>query len=208
MKKPGKAKGFNNKQIDAVLAFLSTTRWPQRNKVIFLLAVRAGLRPCEISRLTWDDVLEYDKKTISGEIIIPKEITKKTMNKNNIFVHEERTICMADDLIEALQILYNDMRREYVKPEDRIIYNQESASMTPAGISQLFNYWLTRCMKWKNYSAYSGRRTFITKNARNIILAGGSLHDVMRMAGHKSLNTTQIYIEENKEAQRKSVNMT
>jgi integrase len=40
-------------QIEAVLGYLVKTRWPTRNRVIFLLSVKAGLRAKEIARLTW-----------------------------------------------------------------------------------------------------------------------------------------------------------
>jgi integrase/recombinase XerD len=50
------AKVLSKQQQDAVLAFLKTTRQPLRNRVIFLLSVRAGLRAKEIASLTWDMV--------------------------------------------------------------------------------------------------------------------------------------------------------
>jgi hypothetical protein len=36
-----------------VLGYLAKTRWPTRNRVIFLLSVKAGLRAKEIACLTW-----------------------------------------------------------------------------------------------------------------------------------------------------------
>jgi integrase len=36
-----------------MLAYLSTTRHPERNRVIFLMSVKAGLRAKEIAKLTW-----------------------------------------------------------------------------------------------------------------------------------------------------------
>jgi integrase len=38
---------------DAVLLYLTKTRYPDRNRAIFLLSVRAGLRAKEIASLTW-----------------------------------------------------------------------------------------------------------------------------------------------------------
>ncbi len=54
---------------------------------------------------------------------------------------------------------------------------------------------------------HSGRRTAITKWARNITTAGGSLKDVQELAGHSALSTTQGYIDENKNAKRRVVDM-
>lgn len=56
-------------------------------------------------------------------------------------------------------------------------------------------------------SSHSGRRTFLTNAARRISLAGGSIRDVMALAGHQHLSTTQRYVEADSEAQRKVVAM-
>ena len=40
----------------------------------------------------------------------------------------------------------------------------------------------------------------VTKAARKIVEAGGSLRDVQQLAGHRSLQTTQGYIDENPQA--------
>ena len=47
------AKILTKGQTDAVLAYLTSTRYPERNRAIFLLSVRAGLRAKEIAGLTW-----------------------------------------------------------------------------------------------------------------------------------------------------------
>jgi integrase len=44
--------------IDDLLIFASCTRHPLRNRVIVLLAAKAGLRAGEIANLTWDMVLD------------------------------------------------------------------------------------------------------------------------------------------------------
>jgi integrase/recombinase XerD len=47
------AKILTKGQTEAVLAYLTSTRYPERNRAVFLLSVRAGLRAKEIASLTW-----------------------------------------------------------------------------------------------------------------------------------------------------------
>ena len=54
-------------------------------------------------------------------------------------------------------------------------------------------------------SSHSGRRTFVTQGARLIHKVGGSLRDIQELVGHKSLKTTQGYIEGSSDAQRRLI---
>ena len=56
------AKVLSKGQIDAVHAYLASTRHPDRNRLIFLLSVKAGLRAKEIASLTWPMVTDAEAK--------------------------------------------------------------------------------------------------------------------------------------------------
>ena len=56
------AKILTKGQTEAVLAYLTSTRYPERNRAIFLLSVRAGLRAKEIASLTWEMLTDAEGK--------------------------------------------------------------------------------------------------------------------------------------------------
>ena len=60
---------------------------------------------------------------------------------------------------------------------------------------------------YEGCSSHSGRRTFITSAARVLARSGGSLRDVQLLAGHRSIETTQAYIDGDTKAQRKLVSL-
>ena len=73
---PGKqAKILSLGDVNDLLVFANCTRHPLRNRVIVLLAAKAGLRAGEIANLTWDMVV--DPTGDVGSVIELRDIAAK-----------------------------------------------------------------------------------------------------------------------------------
>jgi len=84
--------------------------------------------------------------------------------------------------------------------------SERGGPMTPQSIAVWFAN-AYRVIGLNGCSSHSGRRTFITRAARLVHRAGGSLRDVQLLAGHRSIQTTQRYIDGDTDAQRKLVSL-
>ncbi len=87
-----------------------------------------------------------------------------------------------------------------------VVTSERRGAMTPSSIVVWFNR-AFKSIGLQGCSSHSGRRTFVTRAARLVHKAGGSLRDVQLLAGHRSIQTTQRYIDGDSDAQRKLVSM-
>jgi len=69
------AKTLTKAQVEAALNYLSSSRYPLRNRLILLLSVKAGLRAKEIASLTWDMATTSDGE-IGTAIHLTNEASK------------------------------------------------------------------------------------------------------------------------------------
>ena len=185
------AKILSNQQINDLLVFASSTRNPNRDRLIVLLSVKAGLRAGEIANLPWDMVLSP-----SGEVGHSIELHDSAAKKNS-----GRLIPIHPCLRTALAAC-----REKAVGAGPVIRSERGAAMRPVSIVNWFAL-AYRAVGLEGCSSHSGRRTFITRAARLVHKAGGSLRDVQLLAGHRSIQTTQRYIDGDSDAQRKLVSM-
>lgn len=197
MQKVKRARTISDRQAKIILAYFEKTNHPDRNRVIFMLSLKLGLRAIEIAGLCWYHVLNNEQDAIDEKIHLTDDITKKGSG---------REFYMGNEVREALWDLYTSYQYKPF-PHDRVVLTQSRVPFTRNGISVLFHRWFTQIFMWEGYSSHSGRRSYITKMAQVSALCGGSLREVQKMAGHKWLTTTQLYIEENPEAQKKMANM-
>jgi integrase len=91
-------------------------------------------------------------------------------------------------------------------PTDRTIHSERDAGMSPVAV-QVWFHRLYQSLRFAGASSHSGRRTFVTRCAKKIIEAGGSLRDVQELAGHASLSTTRRYIQGDTAAKRRVLDL-
>ena len=192
------AKTLNRAQIKTVSEFLSNNRYGLRDQTIFYFSVKCGLRAKEIATLNWSMVMESDG-SVSDNLYLPNSSSKGNSG---------RIVPLNKDLKKNLvEMLKEHQVYEGFDPSTAsLIITERSKSTSPQAIVNMFQRWYCR-LGLIGCSSHSGRRTFITETAKKISVVGGSIRDVQMMAGHSSLQTTQRYIEADRECQRKVVNL-
>ena len=173
-----------------LLRTVARARHPKRNRVIVLLSVKAGLRACEISRITWPMVLDA-RGRVSDIMELPAKAAKKGSGRR-IPIHTE--------LKRALALLLKSNSSKM----GPVILSERQCAMTAGSLVNWFKAYYNQ-MGLAGCTSHSGRRTFVTLAARLIHKAGGSLRDVQELAGHKSIKTTQGYIDGSSDAQRRLI---
>jgi integrase/recombinase XerD len=185
------AKILSERHLKYLLTYIGATRYPDRNRIIVLLSVKAGLRAGEIANLTWDMVLDP-----SGEIGTTIELHDRAAKKSS-----GRRVPVHPDLHAALMAW-----RQRTVEQGPVVRSERGGPMTATSIVNWFAkaYWR---LHLNGCSSHSGRRTFITRAARLVHQAGGSLRDVQLLAGHRSIVTTERYIDGDTDVQRRLVSM-
>lgn len=188
------AKIMTKAQQDAVLGFLSTTAQADRNRVIFLLSMRAGLRAKEIANVTWSMITDSEGQIT--DCLNLQDIASKGRSGGAVWLNS--------DLKTAL-VKYQSVCGS-VNQSDTVIKSYRSKSMSAQQIVNMMRSWYL-ALGFNGCSSHSGRRTFITNAAKKISSVGGSIRDVQMLARHSSLQMTQRYIEADVEAQKRVVQL-
>ena len=164
-----------------------------RNDAIILLSFNAGLRACEIAGLDWSMLLTA-RGRVGWTLHVGRGIAKNGRSRE-LPVHP------------ALRATLSELHGYYGNPRrGAVILSQKGGHMTPRSVVNWFAQTFAE-LGLKGCSSHSGRRTFITRSAKLVAKAGGSLRDVQILVGHKDLATTQRYIDGDTQAQRKLVAM-
>lgn len=160
-----------------------------RDRVLLLLSLRGGLRACEIAGLEWSMVLDPAGR-VGSALTVPDRIAKKGGG---------RRMPLHPELRAALQAL-----ARAGSTDGPVVRSRRGGHLAPNSVVNWFRD-LYAEIGAQGCSSHSGRRTFITHAARNAHRAGASLRDVQLLAGHRSIEVTQGYIDGDTDAQRRLV---
>lgn len=188
-RKMKQAKVLSQSELKRVLAVVAQGPHAARNRIALLLSHYAGLRVGEIATLAWSDVL-----TSGGEV--KQQFYLQAQNTKS---NEARAVQINGRLARELCSY-----RDYAQPQKGdllpLIASQKGGRFSANSLCQLFGRLYTEA-GIEGASSHSGRRWFITHLAH----AGISPKVIMTLAGHKSLATTQRYIDVNDELMAKAV---
>ena len=189
------AKVLSSGSLKRLLAVAGRGRQPDRDRLIVLLSARAGLRACEIARLTWGMVLDANGQ-VAATLDVRSAIAKRGSG---------RRVPLHPELRAALAAWLARQPRGRVAPDAVVLPSvRGGGAMRP---NSIVNWFVAACHQagLEGCSSHSGRRTFITNAARKLHRVGASLRDVQTLAGHRSIETTQGYIDGDTDAQRRLV---
>ena len=187
------ARVLEGADVRRLLRHVGNHRHATRNHIMVLLSFKAGLRACEIAGLDWSMVLRPDGG-LDRHINVARQIAKNGA---------ARRVPMHPELKVAL------VRLHWSRDKPRsgaVIQSERGARMRASSVVNWFRVTYAE-LGLAGCSSHSGRRTFITRSARLLARTGGSLRDVQELAGHRSLTTTERYIQGDRDAQRKLVRL-
>lgn len=184
------AKTLTQTELDQVLRYASTKKYPERNRALILTSFLTGMRVAEIASLTMGDVLNQDG-SVKNEIRLSAQQTKGG---------HPRTVFVSSKLKAELELYL--MTRHIKESSIPFFHTGNRLGFTANGLCVWF-YWLYRNAGICGASSHSGRRNFITTLANK----GISVRVLASLAGHRSIAVTQKYIDVNDDMKRNAVEL-
>ena len=184
------AKTLTPAELDQVLDYITTRKFPLRNRVMLLTGFWSGMRVGEIASLSVGDVMNKDG-SVKAEVRLTAEQTKG---------RQPRTVFLPQKLRDELQA-YLAMRQPAIA-EHPLFITAGRRGFTASVMTQHF-YWLFQNAGIAGATSHSMRRSFIT----NLANKGIGVRVLASLAGHRSIAVTQKYIDVNDEMKRNAVEM-
>lgn len=186
------AKTLTAVELRRVLDYVATRKHAARNRAVLLLMYYAGLRVGEAASLRVRDVVD-NEGLVRNEFQLRADQTKG-QHARTVFVSER----LRKELTAYIAVT------KFNSNNDKLFYSQKTTSdgFTANTLTQHFHYLYKRAGVI-GASSHSTRRTFIT----NLAAQGISVRVLASLAGHRSIATTQAYIDVNDDQKRKAVEL-
>ena len=195
------ARVLTERELRKILSFCSTQPHAARNRAMLLCTHQAGMRVGEVAALRICDVLGADG-TVMEEIALAASQTKGNQSRTVLVpkkLRDEITTYLQQrfGLANLLAVTLTDTQRALFPTQ-----KNPQRGFTANTLCQLFHK-LYKDTHMTGATSHSGRRTFITKLADK----GVGVRVLMALAGHKSIATTQRYIELNPTVMKAAVEL-
>ena len=186
------AKTLTPAELERVLTYIESKPNALRNRVALLLTVWAGFRVGEVAGLTIADMRNADG-TVKAEIYLAAARVKHA---------HARTVYINARLQAELQAYVSS--KKWHSADQALFCTQHTPrkGFSANTLTQHFHYLYKRA-GIEGASSHSGRRTFITTLANK----GISVRLLASLAGHRSIATTQRYIDVNDDMKRQAVEL-
>ena len=188
-----------------------TSRHPERDCLVLLLGITAGLRVSELSQILVQDVM-FSSGVLRTEVSMRAAITKGCRQRCIYITHKQTIAALERYLAHRIErglgteltadrfrglspatalILTHKGSRFYMNTKRRINYAGESITYLACDSLQAHITKLYKDAGIKQGSSHSGRRSF----ASNLLRNGASLDAVQQLLGHAELDHVMPYLE-------------
>ena len=186
MAKEGKARVLNEAEFKRLLIIAKDSSFSIRNTAIIFCSFGLGLRAKEIASLKIRDVVDAQFNVLD-EVNLTRNMTKGDKQRHVYVTHKKITTALQDHI--------NHLREQGVLNQQSWLFKTQRGSRFHPDVLQKWFRKLYDKAGLHGASSHSGRRTFITR----LIEQGADIKAVSRLAGHASIVTTAIYVEDNPE---------
>lgn len=192
--KEGKARVLNEAEFKRLLIIAKASTFALRNTAIIFCSFGLGLRAKEIASLKISDVVDSQFKVLD-EVNLTRNMTKGDKQRHVYVTHNKITTALQEHIDHLkVQVAFN--------PQGYLFKTQRGSRFHPDVLQKWFRKLYDKA-GLHGASSHSGRRTFITR----LIEQGADIKAVSRLAGHASIVTTAIYVEDNPERLKRISNL-
>ena len=183
--KTGPAKILSTSEFRQLIKVVSASNHGLRNATILTLSHYLGLRASELAALKIEDVVDKNLK-VKSELSLLAAYTKGNVHRDISLQHTK----VKNSLEEWIKFRKDDDNIFSLKYP--LFASQKGTAFSANSMVRMINN-LYQNSGFQGCSSHTGRRTMIT----NLATKGIDINSIRVIAGHKSISTTQRYIDHN-----------